>query len=246
MEPLRASSSSETVAEVTKKPLKYNKDYYSVSEDEQSDYQLLDEKRLALSKRHTIWKPLVTALGFCFVVAILLAVIGSQHQKLSKISSLPAAPTGRELGDCGSDETAESARAAGCKFDPMSWIWVRPECYPEDLIYDYFNRTGFKFYKDWHLRPEDEIPMDQVYYGTDMQVYTEKNFHAVHCSYMWRKMHAAMVGRLPIDSDLSNWHHTIHCESIHLNEIFHEDVDCSPEMICPTQLIPLWTSCGYF
>jgi hypothetical protein len=88
--------------------------------------------------------------------------------------------------------------------------------------------------------------MEQIYFGTDMQVYTEKNFHAVHCSYMWRKMHAAMVNRLPIDSDLSNWHHTIHCESIHLNDIFHEDEDCTPEMICPTQLIPLWTSCGYF
>lgn len=124
MEALR--SSTETVVGTIKKTLKLDKEYDSVSvteSDDQSDYTLLDEKRRALArKRRSFWKPFLVALGFSLVLTILLGVIGHQHNKLSKVSSLPAVPTGRELGDCGTEETAESARAAGCRFDPMSWI----------------------------------------------------------------------------------------------------------------------------
>jgi hypothetical protein len=123
MEALR--SSSETVVDTIKKTLRFNKEYDSVSEseDDQSDYQLLDEKRRAMAKkRRSIWKPLLISLGLSLVLAMLLGVIGHQHNKLSKVSNLPAVPTGHELGDCGTEETAESARAAGCRFDPMSWI----------------------------------------------------------------------------------------------------------------------------
>jgi hypothetical protein len=123
MEALR--SSSETVVDTIKKTLKFDKGYDSVSgsEADQSEYQLLDEKRRAMAtKRRPIWKPLLISLGLSLVLATLLGVIGHQHSKLIKVSNLPAVPTGRELGDCGTEETAESARAAGCKFDPMSWI----------------------------------------------------------------------------------------------------------------------------
>jgi len=61
--------------------------------------------------------------------------------------------------------------------------------------------------------------------------------------YMWKKMHKAILEHRPIDSYLTEWHHTNHCEKILLNDYLHEDVQCTAEMVCPTWVRATWTAC---
>jgi hypothetical protein len=113
------------------------------------------------------------------------------------------------------------------------------------LIADFMNRTDWAFYTSKALEPETQVDMAEVWAGTERQLYTTKKYHKIHCMYMWYKMHAVILDGLPVDSDMSAWIHTGHCDRVLLEEIFHEGVGCTPEMICPTMLIPIWTSCGY-
>lgn len=64
---------------------------------------------------------------------------------------------------------------------------------------------------------------------------------------MWKKMHKALLEKNhPIDSYLVDWHHTNHCEMVLLNDWLHEDVQCTPEMVCPTWVRATWTSCKQY
>ncbi|KAF2663826.1 hypothetical protein BT63DRAFT_460948 [Microthyrium microscopicum] len=153
-------------------------------------------------------------------------------------------PTGIELGTCGSNKTIEEARAHGCVFDPMSYIWVRPECYHEDLLDDFMKRNDWAWYSDPKL--QNKIPMEQLFRGDHPQAFAPRSYHQIHCTYMWRKMHGVLLDHLPIDSDLSHWKHTMHCEKVLLNHILHEDANCTANMICPTLVRATWTTCGYY
>ena len=155
-------------------------------------------------------------------------------------------PTGIELGDCGSSHTVEEARAKGCLFDPMSWLWVRPECYDQALIDDFMNRTDWSWHTDWKLTPESQVPLKEVFDGDHPQLFTGKKYHSIHCTYMWQKMHKALLEHRPVDTDLTSWHHTHHCEEVLLDQYLHEDSKCTADMVCPTLVRATWTSCGYF
>ena len=154
------------------------------------------------------------------------------------------APTGAEFGDCG--HTIEEARANGCLFDAMSWLWVAPACYHKDLIDEWWGRTEWHFFSNWTLLPEDEVSRESVEAGEHNLLYTHTKYHKIHCAYMWQKTQKTLVNHLPIDSNLHSFHHTGHCERVMLNDILHEDVDCTHSAICPTQLTPVWTTCGWW
>lgn len=66
----------------------------------------------------------------------------------------------------------------------------------------------------------------------------------IRCTqYMWKRMHKAILEKVPLDSYLTQWHHTNHCQKVMLNEWLHEDVECTPDMVCPTWVRATWTSC---
>ena len=160
------------------------------------------------------------------------------------VASAYDSPTGSEFGDCG--HSIEEAKAAGCVFDAMSWVWVAPACYHQDLIEDWWARSDWHFYTNWTLQPEDEVSRELVESGEHLLLYAEKKYHKVHCSYMWQKLQKTLVNHLPIDSNMYSLHHMKHCEKVLLNEILHEDTDCSHSSICPTQLTPVWSTCGWW
>jgi hypothetical protein len=134
--------------------------------------------------RLTKWK-----IGFvCVSITTALAFMGAFLYLSMSVHSIEKAihlqPTGAEIGDCGSSHTVEEARAMGCKFDPMSWLWVRPECYDQELIDDFMNRTEWSWHTDWKLTPETEVPLDIIFRGDHPQLFTAKKYHAIHCQYM--------------------------------------------------------------
>ncbi|KAK4107473.1 hypothetical protein N656DRAFT_674599, partial [Canariomyces notabilis] len=109
------------------------------------------------------------------------------------------------------------ARALGCVFDPMSWIWVRPECYDGELIAEFFSQTNFSWHTEPKLKPETKLSMDIIHRGDHPKLFTQKDYHTVHCFYMMKKMHKAILEHRPIDSYLTEWHHTNHCGQVMLN-----------------------------
>ena len=161
-------------------------------------------------------------------------------------SSLYPPATGEEFGNCGHARTVSEARSLGCLFDPMSWLWVRPECYHAELLAEFMSTLDWRWYSNYTLAPEDEIPLSEIYAGDHPVAFTNKHYHKIHCQFMWQKMHNVLTHHLPIDTDLSNEHHTSHCGHVLLNEILHEDIQCTESMVCPTLVRATWTSCGLF
>jgi hypothetical protein len=84
---------------------------------------------------------------------------------------------------------------------------MRPECYDQQLIENFINRTEWWWHTEWKLTPESKVPLEEVSEGVQPQLYTAKKYHSIHCTYMWQKMHKALLENRPVDSDLTNRHH---------------------------------------
>ena len=241
----RAGNKNSTGDEKYHPPIAY--DLNEANDDDESIMTLLGDKwdkttRNQGSKTKSIfYLALVLFAAICISAIIYLSVTIHAMQKFVHLH-----PSGIELGDCGSSPTVEEARAKGCLFDPMSWLWVRPECYDQSLIDNFMNRTDWSWHTDWRLTPESQVPLEDVFAGDHPQLFTGKKYHSIHCTYMWVKMHKALLEHRPVDTDLTDWHHTYHCEEVLLEPYLHEDTECTDEMICPTLVRATWTSCGYY
>jgi len=226
-----------------------DKDFNTLDHVDDSDDNLnLLGRKWVSSPKGRLQKCKIFLLSCCSALALLgiIVQLASMSVSLHGIEkSIHLKPTGLEFGDCGSSHTIEEARESGCLFDPMSWLWVRPECYDQELIDNFMNRTDWSWHSDWKLTPESRIPLEEVVRGDHAKLFTQKKYHSVHCTYMWQKMHKALLEHRPVDTDLTSWHHTLHCEQVLLNEYLHEDEACDSGMICPTWVRATWTGCGY-
>ncbi|KAK0622492.1 hypothetical protein B0T14DRAFT_513942 [Immersiella caudata] len=111
---------------------------------------------------------------------------------------------------CGNTTTA--ARALGCHFDPMSFSWLPPQCYDANLTAQFLSIHAWQ----WFSTPErkEEVSNDAVLRGDHEYLYVSWEYHKLHCTYMWRKMHRAMLGVMDLDGYVGNYRHTEHCEDI--------------------------------
>jgi hypothetical protein len=154
-------------------------------------------------------------------------------------------PTGREFGGCG--DSIASARAIGCKFEPMSWQWIPQQCYYPDLIDSFLDTTDWHFYHDYRLDPDDEIPMSEILNGDHEVVFSPDKYHPIHCTFMWIKVHKAWIEKRPIDNAAISLGHTHHCEVNVLNP--YTGVlgtgNCTSNG-CATRLSATFGTCGYY
>ncbi|KAK3387942.1 hypothetical protein B0H63DRAFT_559372 [Podospora didyma] len=209
------------------------------SSDDESGMTLLGEHmQLSSPKKrsrfHIILRLLLAATALVCGVSIVYTAFAVHSISLSSTT---------DFGDCGTQGSVEEARAKGCKFDPMSWIWVRPECYNADLIADFMNRTEFSWHTEPKLKPESRVPLDVVFRGDHPKLFTQKQYHLVHCAYMSKKLLKSIIDHTPIDDYLVSWKHEGHCEMVLLNDYLHEDVVCEAPKICPTHVQATWTTC---
>ena len=183
----------------------------------------------------------VACLSTIWYLSLKIQQAHSDHDNQSNLTR-----NGAELGDCGS--SIAEARAAGCTFDRMTWLWLPEPCQKPHraLSEEWKSRTNWRFYTDVELSPENEVSWKEV--ENHPTVFTPYIYHKVHCSYSWQKTHAILRDRLPIDSNTLSDHHMKHCQMVLLNEFFHEDVNCTEAVdgICPIQLNQQFTTCGYF
>jgi hypothetical protein len=115
------------------------------------------------------------------------------------------------VAPCGNSST--EARARGCHFDNISFAWVHEKCFDGELSHS-FRDTKFK----WSLGPEGQQPIsqDEAFSGDYPIVFASWGYHVRHCTWLWRKMHRAILGegRATLDGITSDYMHTSHCETM--------------------------------
>ena len=120
-----------------------------------------------------------------------------------------------EVGNCGN--SSEEARAKGCIFDVMSILWVTPECYDSELAKEFKKQWDHEWWAHRKADPEDQVPYDVVSKGEWTYLWVEWQYHQLHCTFMWRKMHRAILNHWPMEDRLISWGHTLHCEDMLVN-----------------------------
>lgn len=112
--------------------------------------------------------------------------------------------------DCGSSR--QEALAMGCKFDPMSFSWLQPDCYDSELTSQFLTLRQWRWTTD--RAGSDEVSFDDVMKGKHELLYVSWEYHLLHCTYMWRKMHRAVLAGKRVDGYIGNYNHTSHCEKM--------------------------------
>ena len=114
---------------------------------------------------------------------------------------------------CGS--TPAEARAAGCLFDPNSFLWSHPRCYNAELVEEFLAARNWTWYADPTL--ERVLSLDEVKTGEFDLVVVNMEYHVQHCLFMFKMMHRQALGplgKMAVDSYLSSYNHTSHCAHI--------------------------------
>ena len=200
---------------------------------------------LSITRQTTAINSITSVLSLLIII-ILSTIIGlevtSSHQHQRHHVAPPTAPfpssssTPQSHISCGSKPS--SAKAAGCKFDPLSFSWLPPLCYDDDLITHFLGLKTWSWYlqpftpptmkvppsnisdslSHDHSTPPTPVPLDIVFSGLYDHMWVSREFHLYHCTYMWRKMHRAWARGGPMDSYIGNYSHTEHCEGVLVND----------------------------
>lgn len=109
---------------------------------------------------------------------------------------------------CG--QTAAEARKLGCIFDTISFSWLIPECYDQELVHE-FDKLPVKFPFFYDPEGKSEAPWSEVEKG-ERAMFVPWSHHLWHCGFLWRKMHRALMAGVPVDSYIGNYTHTEHCQ----------------------------------
>jgi hypothetical protein len=98
----------------------------------------------------------------------------------------------------------------GCIFDMMSFGWLPARCFDKELTDECLARQDWK----WFLDPNrvEAIDFSDVAAGHYDAVYVTREYQLYHCTYMWRKMHRAMLAGRIVDGYIRDMHHTANCE----------------------------------
>lgn len=136
------------------------------------------------------------------IIAIAGLVLFSLHPGYK--DRRPAPPSSAHCGN----SSAEAA-AIGCAFDIMSFTWSRRACFDEELMLEFLAARNWT----WWLTAdgEQEVDMETVAWGIHSHLFVSWEYHLFHCTYMWKKMHRALVKRAPLDTYILDEEHTAHC-----------------------------------
>ncbi|OIW34365.1 hypothetical protein CONLIGDRAFT_709712 [Coniochaeta ligniaria NRRL 30616] len=112
---------------------------------------------------------------------------------------------------CGSNW--QEAKAMGCHFDVMASRWYSTECFDQEVLDDMLAEPQVNWNFTWYADHEHTIvvPPEKVFRGEFDKVYPNNLFHIKHCLHLWRKLHHAVLTSRPVDEDILDYDHTIHC-----------------------------------
>jgi hypothetical protein len=140
----------------------------------------------------------------------------------------------QSIYQCGN--SPEEARSNGCHFDLMSFSWLPPACFDGELMDEFLTHSNWEWYSD--ISQKNTVPANEVQHGQHDALYVSWDYHFVHCTYMWQKMHRALLHQRPMDGYIGNMHHTAHCADLLLSQA---DMRTTGKM---TVVFAKYPSCG--
>lgn len=125
---------------------------------------------------------------------------------------------------CGNSTT--EARALGCKFDPLSFLWVPEPCFDAEITKAYQKAVNWHGYND--SEGKEVLDLDAMSKRVEpLHYFTSIREHVVHCAYMWQKQHRGYLkGGLYLVDNSASFHHTQHC-----SEVLMYTTDSDPEAL---------------
>lgn len=109
---------------------------------------------------------------------------------------------------CGN--SSSEALSLGCSFDIISFAWLPARCFDQELVNQFLAIRDWKWYLD--TEGQQTVDLASVAAGQYEQLYVTQEYHMYHCTYMWRKMHRALLAGNVVDGYIGDIHHTAHCE----------------------------------
>jgi hypothetical protein len=163
----------------------------------------------SLARRLVQWALSWYTLGVLAFVLLLLLILGTFRKSPAGMDPEQMSHSGK--GSYCGNSTSE-ARALGCRFDPMSFNWLPPDCYDEELITEFLAVDKWVWYKD--NSTATAMPFSEVQSGEYPRLWVTRKFHLYHCTYQWRKFHRAILMGKPVDDYVGKYDHTAHCEGV--------------------------------
>lgn len=117
-------------------------------------------------------------------------------------------------GYCG--RSVAEARSLGCLFDPTSFSWLKSECFDEALTMEFLDAEDWHWYFD--MEKQHEANRASVLAGDHELLFVDPIYHLQHCTYMWRKLHRAVLNGSVVDGYIGSYKHTVHCGSLLVNK----------------------------
>ena len=119
----------------------------------------------------------------------------------------------------------------------VSFAWHPPACFTAD---DADDEALFMGLRSWRFHHENgsEIAIEEVRRGELRVAFTDLEWHLTHCTFMWKKLHRALLAGGKVDSYVGDYTHTKHCEHMILQNVRH------PEMRTETRVWVKYPTCG--
>lgn len=201
-----------------------------LDEDRSSSSGSVDGTTNGLTWREPEWTsrrkgiPPIVLLLTIAAVFVVTAVLGVVSNLRSTFDTEPvhqsAIPEPRF--HCGT--TTAEAEALGCTYNELELAWLPQACQDYEIT-ELFHQAGpWTYWSDSNKTRELTLEEVSRTVDADEHVWMTQRWHSVHCLFQWKKMHRAVMlnsGRMA--KSLADYHHTMHCESVIMDEITGKD-----------------------
>jgi hypothetical protein len=195
-------------------------------EDPMLDQELWEEKKISKSSPRRYFRP---SLALPFLIGVVIGIIVGCASMVAFNKILPSlkgvgplkAPdlldVNKNLGFTINPQTGESrcgnnwqeAKQLGCHYDLMASRWYSDDCYNDEVLQTMLKEVNFQWYADReHTEP---VTTDFALTGQFDALWPLHDFHIMHCLYLWRRLHSAIVQHRHLDDDVYAYGHTVHC-----------------------------------
>jgi hypothetical protein len=100
----------------------------------------------------------------------------------------------------------------------MSFSWLPSPCYDSQLSEQFLTLKNWQWFNSPNMTEDAKVEKEEVLKGEHDYLWVSWEYHKLHCTYMWRKMHRAVLRGGFVDQYIGNYEHTEHCEEILMGE----------------------------